>query len=68
MYLLYKYTIEHYHNVVNTPFIFFEKQYLEIKKGLPETKACSRQTCLKKRGAGKKYNSARHLFIRLHHL
>lgn len=32
MYLLYKYTIEHYHNVVNTPFIFFEKQYLEIKK------------------------------------
>lgn len=32
MYLLYKYTIEHYHNVVNTPFIFFEKQYLEIKR------------------------------------
>lgn len=32
MYLLYKYTIEHYDNVVNTPFLFFRKQYLEIKR------------------------------------
>ena len=47
MYLLYKYTIEHYHNVVNTPFIFFEKQYLEIKKGLPETKLVPGRPALK---------------------
>ena len=53
MYLLYKYTIEHYHNVVNTPFIFFEKQYLEIKKGCRKQKLVPGSPALKSVGREK---------------
>ena len=39
--------------MLSIPRLYFLKTISGNKKGLPETKACSRQSGLKKRGAGK---------------